>query len=376
MPPLMFLIKPASGNCNMRCEYCFYADEVERRSVASYGLMDSGTAKSLIELALKSSERSCTFAFQGGEPTLSGLDFYKDFIKMVKEKNDKKLEINYAIQTNGIVIDEQWAKLFKENNFLVGISLDGPSNIHNMNRKMPDGSNTYNGVMKAIRILEKHEVDFNILTVVTSQTARFVESTYNFLQKNNLKYHQYIACLDPLEEERGNAKYSLTPKLYGDFLCKLFDLWYADLQQNNQPYIRYFENLVAMFMGQSPEQCGMVGVCTAQYVVESDGGVYPCDFYVTDDYLIGNVKENTIEEMNEKCLSIGFVEKSRKIADECKICKWIKICRGGCRRDRDFLGENGLGLNYFCSSYKRFFEYSYRRFEEIARIIMLSERYR
>ena len=368
MPPLTFLIKPASGSCNMRCKYCFYADETALRSVKSFGMMQMKIAEALIKLGLENADISCTFAFQGGEPTLSGLEFYRSFVQLVKLHNTRGLTVNYSIQTNAVLIDEEWAKFLAENKFLVGVSLDGPAEIHNPNRVLTDGSGSYNHVMKTVNLLKKHRVDFNILTVVTKQTARYTEKIYRFLQKNGMKYQQYIACLDPFAQERGQEKFSLTPKAYGDFLCKLFDLWYTDLKKGQQPYIQYFENLVAMSAGQAPELCGMSGRCAPQYVVEADGGVYPCDFYVMDDYIIGNVNENTLEEINAKCAEIGFIEKSLKPSSRCISCDFRALCRGGCRRDRDF-GGGELGLNYFCEAYQKFFAYSYPRIREISTIM-------
>ncbi len=366
----VLLIKPASGSCNMRCGYCFYADEMTQRTVRNYGFMNKETVENLIEKTLTNAEDTCTFAFQGGEPTLIGLDYYKRFVKTVKEKNKGKLRIDYALQTNGIVIDDEWADFFHENNFLVGVSLDGPADVHNMNRTLTDGKPSFSKVMGAINILRKHNVEFNTLTVVTAMTARYTEKIYRFFQKNGLNYQQYIACLDHFGEERGGEKFSLTPEGYGNFLCRLFDLWYADLQSGKQPYIRYFENLVAMAMGRGSELCGTSGVCSNQYVIEADGSVYPCDFYAIDGYLIGNLNENSFDDIDEERKKIGFVEKSLIVAEECKICPWYRLCRGGCRRDRDAGKNLPLELNYYCEAYKKFFVHSHERIAHIARVLM------
>lgn len=367
---ITFLIKPASGNCNMKCSYCFYVDEMTSRKTENFGMMDKKTSENLIKRGLESARTSCTFAFQGGEPTVIGLDFYRDFVEMVRRQNTRGIKVNFALQTNGVLIDEEWASFFRENEFLVGVSLDGPAEIHNMNRKLQNGNGSYNKVMNCLELLKKHKVETNILTVVTSQTARFAEKVYRFMKKNGFNFQQYIACLDPLHGERGAENYSLSPESYGEFLCKLFDLWFKDLKKNEQPYIRYFENLVALAMGQPSELCSMNGRCVLQYVIEADGGAYPCDFYVTDNYLLGNINQQSLEELDKKSEEIEFIEKSLHVEESCKACRFGALCRGGCRRDRDFHDKNELQLNYFCESYKIFFEYAYERIVDIARIMM------
>jgi uncharacterized protein len=183
MPPLNLLIKPASGNCNMRCRYCFYIDETENRSVASMGRMSCETMHIIVDKAMAYADDYCTFSFQGGEPTLVGPDFFKDLADFIaRHPNPKKLGIHYAIQTNGYDLNEDWAKWFAENKVLVGISLDGPKEIHDRYRLDRSGNGTFRRVMNSIRMLEKHGVDYNILTVVSGANARRGQQSYQFLK--------------------------------------------------------------------------------------------------------------------------------------------------------------------------------------------------
>lgn len=364
--PISILIKPASGSCNMRCRYCFYADEQENREVPSYGKMSEATIRRLIDQAMDYTEGMVTFAFQGGEPTLAGLNYYRSFVSYVREHRSRnRRKILYALQTNGLLIDEDWARFLAENKFLVGISLDGNKEIHDRYRVDRLGKGTFNRVMNAIRILEKHKVTYNVLTVVTASTARSSQKIYQFFQKNQIRYQQYIECLDPLGVTPGSQEYSLTPRKYGEFLKNLFDIWYQDLKNGHYVYNRYFENLLLMMHGQAPESCNLCGICSPQWVIEADGSVYPCDFYALDAWKLGNVNSDSLAEMDRKRIELCFVEQSRVVPEKCRSCRWYALCRNGCRRLREPGAEEGTGINYYCSAYQEFFAYAYPRLREV-----------
>jgi uncharacterized protein len=368
------LIKPSSGMCNLNCKYCFYHDIVEKREQRSYGFMEDDTLERVIEKALLYAKKECTIAFQGGEPTLIGLDFFKKVVELQKKYNRNHVVIHNSIQTNGYGLDGEWADFLRENHFLVGISLDGVKDTHDENRLDPRGNGTFSKIMRTIQLFESRKVEYNILTVVNRQTAKKINKIYNFYKKNGFSYLQFIPCLDPLEEEPGQHPYSLTPKEYGAFLKTLFDLWYQDIKRGEGVSVRQFENYIEMMLGYPPEACGMSGVCGYQHVVEADGSVYPCDFYVLDQYRLGNLKEESLEQVNEKRREIGFVEASRQVDDACKACRWYALCRGGCRRHRPLKADGSLGLNYFCESYRMFFEHTAGRMEELARMVASRQR--
>ncbi len=356
MPPLNMLIKPASSNCNMRCKYCFYADEAMNREVYSFGMMSEETMVNVVRRAVEFAEGSLSIGFQGGEPTLRGLDFFKLFADTVRRCNNKGLRVSFAIQTNGTLLNDEWARFLHDEKFLVGLSMDGTQAIHDRMRIDAYGNGTARRVLAAADLLKKYEVDFNILTVVTAQVAKNIDRIYAFYRKNDLLYQQYIPCLDPLGEKRGQNEYSLTPQLYARFMKDLFDLWYDDISNRRFIYIRHLENLVGVLMGRAPEHCGMRGQCAMQSVVEADGSVYPCDFYVLDRYKLGNLNEMGYDGLIAGLEKSGFIQESMKVEDECRKCEWANICRGGCRRDRDDAGE--ITLNYFCQAYKQFYAYA------------------
>lgn len=366
MPAINLLIKPASSTCNMRCRYCFYLDEAAKREEASYGRMSLETLETIVQKALAQAEGALDIGFQGGEPTLAGLDFYKNLIEIEKRHNHKNLPIHHAIQTNGLAIDSEWAAFLAENQFLVGLSLDGHKDIHDQHRLDISGKGTHTRVIRAAQTLRRAGAEFNILVVVTRQLAKSIGKAYGYFARQGFTYQQYIPCLDPLGEAPGGHDYSLTPELYGQFLCDLFDLWYRDLQQGKWVYIGYFVNLINMLRGGAPGTCGMAGSCSHQYVVEADGSVYPCDFYMLDEYRLGNLQTNSFAQIEEQRERLQFIPRSREMDKACRACPYGPICRGGCRRNRETAGGGALTLNYFCQSFQMFFQYTLPRLQALA----------
>lgn len=369
MPPLSVLIKPASGSCNMNCDYCFYCDETSKRSQALYGFMSEETLKNVIRKTISHAEGSITYAFQGGEPSLRGIEFFKLAVKFQKQYNRNNITVMNSFQTNGILIDENWCRFFKENSFLVGVSLDGIDDVHDAYRHTRDGDVTFSRILSSIRLLEKHKVDFNILTVISERAAQNVEKIYNFYSQQGWIYQQYIVCLDPLGSQHDKASLSPTSEQYGDFLIRLFRLWYRDWEKGMQPYIRQFENYIAILLGHIPEACDQCGVCSIQTVVEADGSVYPCDFYMLDEYKIGNLNTQRLSDFNHHCLTSDFVKRSLKLSEACKLCRYFYICKGGCQRNRDFIENNGLYENHFCKSYQMFFDCCLDQMKNVAKTI-------
>ncbi len=372
--PINILIKPASGACNMRCSYCFYCDEIKKREVKNYGMMSLETLENLVKKPLLEGFSPCTFAFQGGEPTLCGIDFYKNFVELVKKHKREGTQVHFAIQTNGLSINEEWAQFFAENNFLVGLSMDGNKKVHDSLRFDHSNKGTFNRVLRASKLFDNYKVEYNILTVISATVAKNIKDMYDFYTRNNFTFLQFIPCLDPIGEERGKHEWSLTPQIYALFLKNLFDLWYRSFKRDKPVSIRYFDNLVMLLLGNPPESCGMMGTCTFQNVIEADGGIYPCDFYVLDDYKIGNINTDSFETINTNRENIKFIQKSQHIDEDCKVCKWFPLCRGGCRRDRDTFAGAQLDKNYFCLAFKQFFEYSIERLEEVAQEIVNRQR--
>ncbi len=369
MPPISILIKPASSACNMACRYCFYRDVAGHREVDFAGMLSLDAMERLITEAFAYAEGICGFAFQGGEPTLAGLEFYREVVRLQKKHAPKGLRVQNAIQTNGYAVDEEWARFFSENRFLVGLSLDGPPDIHNANRVDRAGGDTFGAVMRARRLLDRHRADYNILCVVTGRSARHIEKIYNFFRREELRYLQFIPCLEPLEQPRGEAAYHLSAEAYGAYLITLFDLWYADMRRGRYISVRHIDNWLGMLLGRPPEVCSMAGRCSAQCVVEGDGGVYPCDFYVSDEWRLGTLGSQGLGEMLGGRTAVRFAEVSHPVPERCGDCPWFSLCRNGCRRDRWSVPGGDAPVNFYCEAYREFFARRLPELQGAARLV-------
>lgn len=387
MPAASILIKPSSANCNIDCKYCFYKCLSSNREEYSKGFMSEEVLKQLIIQAIDYADDYLAFAFQGGEPTLAGVDFFQKAVELQKKYNTKNLTIENTIQTNGILIDEKWAQFLSENHFLVGLSLDGPKKIHDLYRKDVKGAPTFEKVMRAAGLFDKYKVDYNILSVITDDSAKKASYLYHFYKRNGFGYVQLIPCMDETGRNLRNQKcggpdaadaidgrfpaggsYGVEPRNYGKFLCEIFDLWYEDFCNGYQMDIRMFSNLAQMAAGFEAEECGMNGHCSCYFVVEGDGSVYPCDFYCMDEWRLGSVEAKFADMLHTQKAEM-FVASSEPLAEKCKCCQYISLCRGGCRRWREPFADGKPGQNYLCEAYEMFFAHTWERIERLGQYI-------
>ncbi len=347
MKPLTLLIKPASGLCNISCRYCFY-----RASGRKNGIMTAETVDKLIRKIKEFRPSALSVCFQGGEPLLAGLDFYRYFIDSVAA--NLHIPVSYALQTNGLLIDDSYADFFVKNRFIVGVSLDGARETNDRFRVDNGGSGIFDRVMNSVEILRKHNADFNILSVVDSENAEDIEKTYAFFKECGFSYIQFIPCID---EENG---VSLSADAHEHFLKKIFDIWYDDYMRGEYISIRHIDNYIGILLGIPPENCGMCGVCGNYFVIESDGDVFPCDFYCGESFRLASLSDDKPFEINEK--HRAFIDESLIIHKNCRDCRYYSLCRGGCKRDR----INEFSENRYCRAYFNFFEYAFERMSSIA----------
>ncbi len=368
MPPVSLMIKPASSNCNLRCKYCFYHDLASCREMPSHGMMTLTTLEDILKKAFEFADGSMVMiSFQGGEPLLAGKDFFRGFAAMLPRLNTKRSAVHVGVQTNGTLIDEEWCDIFLKNRYLVGLSLDGDA-VTNILRIDAKGEDTFDRVYSAAKMLQAKKVDFNILTVITKPVVDNISRVYSFFRKNKFKHLQFIPCLKPLgmpkadtpesfyengdeAENMMNAEdFHINADDYEIFLKKAFSLYTRDYIDGRYTSIRLFDNFVRLAHSQRAEQCGMNGHCTHQYVIEADGEVYPCDFYCTDEYSLGNILDTDFAKLERSPKAIKFIEESLGIEEKCKECNYYRLCKNGCKRERIDLDK--------CTAYKNFFPYA------------------
>ena len=343
---LSVMLKPASGNCNLRCTYCFYHSLSGMRESYSKGLMSEALLEDIVSKALAfTGEDRLYLSFQGGEPLLRGKEFFKRAGELVSSHKNTAL----VIQTNGTLIDDEWCEIFKKYNYLLGLSLDG-AEADNACRVRADGSPAYPDIMRGVDYLKKHGVPFNILTVLSRAVVKDIANVYAFYKSQGFKFMQFIPCLKPLGGQPYDASSYPTEKEYAVFLKKLFSLYLADIKAGDYTSIRQFDNFVRLARGEVAEQCGMNGFCSHQFVIEADGTVYPCDFYCLDEYDMGNISDSDFAALSHHPIAVKFIKESLQVDAKCKKCAYFKMCAGGCKRERLDVAK--------CNAYKEFFAYA------------------
>lgn len=376
---ITLLIKPASGRCQLRCRYCFYHDLCGLRDVSDRGVMAPDTLESLVRLALAPGERGpVTFAFQGGEPTLAGRPFFEALLSCQHRWNTAGVPIQNSIQTNGLLLDDEWIRFLARERFLVGLSLDGPKEIHDRYRVDARGRGTFRETLRRYDDLRKAGAMVNVLSVVTDHAARHVRSLHRFYHDIGVEYLQFIPMLPPFgDTPLPEDAPRLGADRYAGYLMEMFDLWWEDLQGNRAFRVRTFDNLVQMAAGHPPESCDMNGFCSPHLVVEADGSLYPCDFYCLDEVRLGSLREIAqgrhgdpatfrLQSLATCEAAARFVAPSLVPDPACDACPHAGLCRGGCRRQRDSLGLGPLERNRFCDAYRAFFDHAAPRILRLA----------
>lgn len=364
MRKIELLIKPTSYLCNLDCIYCFY--KKTKLIYPNAKRMEIQTLEKLISSAMDYSDGGeAFFCWQGGEPLLAGIDFYKKVVEFQMKYGKRGQIVGNSIQTNGILINEEWIEFFKKYKFFVGISLDGPPEIHNFYRKDNSGKGSFDNVIKSVNLLKREGVEFNILSTLGKETGRHPEKIFNFFISKGLPFLQFIPAVDRRDEKM--FEFSMNSEIWGNFLCKIFDKWW----NNGNPCVsvRFFDNILEVLCGLPPTSCAFKKRCGEYLVIEHNGDVYPCDFFVNPEFKVGNIFENNFEEL--LYLSREKFGKLKLIGTkECKECEWNFICNNGCLwfrwvKEGDFFMRDCL-----CDAYKKFFSYSFNRIKSIARMIV------
>lgn len=368
------MAKPSGSDCNLNCAYCFYLEKQALYTQQPALRMDDATLETYVRdyIAAIEPQDEVAFTWQGGEPTLMGLDFYRRAVALQKKYGAGR-RISNSFQTNGVLLDDEWCEFLARHHFLVGLSLDGPAEIHNEYRVTKGGRPTHKLVMRALKTLQKHNVQYNALACVNRKSAREPLRVYDFLRSAGVEFIQFIPVVERLADERAGqdglmlhgpgdlegriTEWSVRPEDYGDFLIAVFDRWIK--HDVGKIFVMNIEWTFASFVGAPGAVCHHQPTCGRSLVVEHNGDVYACDHYVYPEYRLGNMREQSFAQMVDSPgqQDIGK-DKYAKLPSQCRKCEVLKACWGGCPKHRFMPGDNGgPGLNYLCPGFHRYFRH-------------------
>ncbi|MGC9317222.1 MAG: anaerobic sulfatase maturase [Armatimonadota bacterium] len=370
--PLTTLIKPAGPDCNLACTYCFYRDKAALYPDSARHRMSDETLRELVRKYMNYHDEMVPFAWQGGEPTLMGLDFYKRAVRYQQLYGRPGQSVSNSIQTNAILLDDPaWARFLHEYHFLVGASIDGPAEVHDAFRVTHDGRGSHARVVAAIETLLAHEVEVNILAMVQPENVHRPAETYEYLLSLGVDFLQFIPLAEPAPSGKGLAEFSIDPLDYGRFLCETFDLWAAE--RPRPAYVRMFDDMLAVVMGHPHPTCMFGPECGRYFVVEHNGDIYACDFFVEPQWYYGNIHEMRLHHIPRLERYREFRDRKTAGLTECAECEWFELCHGGCPKYRVMLGD-ARRPTYFCESYRMFFEHACDALEQMAKRLKAEQR--
>lgn len=364
------MAKPIGPICNLDCSYCFYLEKEKLYPGSKNFVMPYDVLEQFIRQQIEGQElETVSFIWQGGEPTLTGVNYFREVVRLQRKfASGKKIE--NAFQTNGILLDDEWCGFFSENNFLIGVSIDGPARLHNNFRVLKGGQPTFDKVMRGIEFLKKHHVEFNTLTVVNRQNSYYPLEVYDFLKDAGSRYMQFIPAVERIapEEElqlvlpgfNGKARvtdWSVEAVQYGNFLCDIFDEWVR--KDVGRYFIQTFDVALESQLGLQQSLCVFKETCGSALVIEHNGDVYSCDHYVYPENKLGSIIESPLESLVYSQQQIGFGNgKKNSLPRYCMDCDVRYACNGECPKHRFITTPDGeSGLNYLCAGYKQFFSH-------------------
>lgn len=352
------LLKPAGPDCNLACRYCFYLDKAHLFSRRTRHRMDEAILETTIRQAMTQAGGQISFVWQGGEPTLMGVSFYEKAVAY-QQRYGHGRRVGNALQTNGLLLDRKWTRFLSQYRFLVGLSLDGPEHVHDHYRCSPTGRGSWHRTMDKADLLREAGVEVNALAVVTDYSARFPEELYAFFKQHGFQHLQFIPCVEPdPDDPRKPAAFAVRSQDYGEFLCRIFDLWLGDFVQDlPTTSVRYFDSLLYPYVGLAPPECSLLPVCGDYVVVEHNGDVYPCDFHVEPEWRLGRVQDASLSGLLSSDSQQAFGQRKAILPATCQHCQWLEQCQGGCPSHRLPRGDSAA-LNYLCPAFQRFFAHA------------------
>lgn len=368
--PLYVLAKPVGASCNLRCKYCYYLEKSHLYRNAPARVMSDELLERFVQEYIQAQTMSqVLFTWHGGEPLMRPLSFYRKAVAL-QEKYAFGRQIDNTIQTNGTLLTDEWCEFLKEHNWLVGISIDGPQEFHDEYRRTASDKPSWQKVMRGIRLLRKHGVEWNAMAVVNDFNAGYPLEFYHFFKEMGVKYIQFAPVVERMaahsdgrhlatlvDQECPVADFSVSPAQWGDFLCAIFDEWVR--HDVGQTYVEIFDCTLANWVGERPGICVYAKECGHAGVMEFNGDVYSCDHFVFPEYKLGNIRDKTLVEMlyGEQQRQFSCL-KHATLPKQCKECEWEFACHGECPKNRFVNDRYGnSGLNYLCSGYRHFYEH-------------------
>ncbi|MBI4832727.1 MAG: anaerobic sulfatase maturase [Candidatus Lindowbacteria bacterium] len=355
------MAKPTGAVCNLACQYCFFLKKEKLYPGSDFRMSDSVLESYIRQVIEASRGEPVTIAWQGGEPTLMGLDFFRKSIEYERKYLKPGCAIQNTIQTNGTLIDEEWRRFLHENQFLVGLSLDGPKELHDAYRMDKAGRSVFDRVMRAVRLKQQHKVEFNILATVNAANADHPSEVYRFFRDEvGAQFIQFIPIVER-DNESGFVEgttiteRSVRPEQYGRFLCCVFDEWVR--RDVGRVFVNHFDAALASWAGAPPAICTTAPTCGFAMVLEHNGDLYSCDHFVEPNYLLGNIMERSLVELAASSRQHAFGQNKRDALPRCcSECEVLFACHGECPKNRFLETPDGeSGLNYLCAGLKAFF---------------------
>lgn len=370
--PLYVMAKPAGSLCNLRCSYCYYLEKKKlypRSETGNRSFMSDALLEEYIRQYIEAQTMPAVmFTWHGGESLMRSPAFYRRVLQLQRKYARAGIRIDNSIQTNGTMLTDEWCRFFRDNGWLVGVSIDGPREFHDRYRRNQAGTGSFDDVMRGIDMLNRHGVEWNAMAVVNDCNVGHPLEFYNFFKEIDCRYLQFtpvveriapdgLACAD----DGGScalAPFSVTPQAWGEFLCAVFDQWVR--YDVGQMFVQIFDATLANTAGVEPGLCSMGRTCGHAAVIEHNGDLYSCDHFVFPRYKLGNIRNKTIFEMMNSDRQIEFGQNKRDaLPGQCRACRWLRLCNGECPKNRFAVTADGEpGLNYLCEGYRRFFEHT------------------
>jgi len=369
------MAKPTGAVCNLACDYCFFLAKEQLYPGSGFRMSDEVLEAYIRQLFEAHQAPQVTVAWQGGEPTLMGLEFFRRAQEYVEKYRKPNTTVESTIQTNGVLLDDEWCKFLRENNFLVGISVDGPREMHDAYRKDKAGKPVFDRVMQGLRLLEKHKVEFNILATVHAANGDHGLEVYRFFRDEvGARYLQFIPIVERDNEtgfQEGDTltDRSVRPEQYGRFLISIFDEWVK--RDVGEMFVQTFDGVLASYVRGHSTLCVFSPTCGEAAALEHNGDLYSCDHFVEPRYLVGNILERPLGELmgSEKQRAFGR-NKQDTLPQYCRDCRWLFACNGECPKNRVGQTLDGEpGLNYLCEGLKAFFEHTERPMQIMAQLL-------